>query len=236
MRRVKNRIHITAGELDQIAKCPGSFNNLENIWQNRICHKCYVYSKLGQYVFQRAFRGGNQPSISTLTKRYKTILINDREFTEEHAGRLARKDAAVISDLLSLSSRLSGQIDSVGQHYELHFGGFTVEGEIDLIIYEEKLYSIVDFACSNYHPTFLFNYRALTSSLWLRENYNIEASAVARVTFGVDERPTMSTMIVNVSSDFMTNAILYALSRIQGPATTLPVVFGEHCLGCNLCF
>ena len=250
MEHIKNRIHISGPELTEIAQCPHSINYLDEINKHLFCIKCYALRKSAEYICLRAFRGGNQPSIATLNKKYISILINDGDFSISKAGTTSRLDEVILQDLVSIGHRHSSVIDLVGEDIVIHMGRFSLHDRISLVLCKDDTYTLVDFSCSIRHPCLELSYSTMLKSLWMRREYGIETNQIANIRLSPSKRPVLEAMELCIDTAIIHQAIIDAIDKVDiGPIKTpeelsiveearldLPLIFGEHCMPCMKCF
>lgn len=240
MKTLKERIHFTSLELEQIARCPHSINYIDRINASKACKRCEAFSEIGRFILQRNFRGGNLPTQKGVENAFSRFC---KKINYDH--QITAYDKVMLHDLLVWGKGISDQINLVSADIVSHFGLYTVEDTIDAIIDDMDVFTIVQIICNEPHHERVMNYRALHASYWLRNNYNIEKNNLMMVKM-TQEGVRVHRYNIPLSTELIKSSILHILSGVDGitpelikdeeAIIDLPVSFGEHCWKCMACW
>jgi hypothetical protein len=158
------RIQISGKDLNHIA-----YNMSAQIPQYELtCKHCLGLSNVGKFLLTKLFRGGNLPSTTTLVKKFCQYVPipdnNDKIILEMEA-------------LTDWCKRHAEEINTVDITYISHFGRYSIQDQIDAVLFSNKIYNIVEFACKTSHALPI-NYRHYAASHWLREAFAVTSNGV----------------------------------------------------------
>lgn len=242
MEKVRGRTFLDGLDLEQIARCPHSFNYLDRIARARHCKRCAAFRNSGKFVLQRNFKGGNLPSLAGITKYFESELATQYGHLPE---AVASRDQMMLNDLLHWGRGVAEDINEVNIIAETHFGELSIRDTIDAVVCDMGVFSVVQFICDKPHHEHIMNYRALHASHWLQEAYDVPVNNLMFVKMSTDgvqiHRHTVET-----PKNILRESIEHILSRVQVDGSSdeeternllaLPVIFGEHCWQCMACF
>lgn len=243
MEVVRGRTFLTGMDLEQIARCPRSFSFLERISRARHCKRCEAFRSAGKFVLQRNFKGGNLPSLDGITKYFQgelAVLHSQPEHTV-----MRPRDQVLLNELLHWGKGVSKLINEVNVVAETHFGTISIRDQIDAIVCESDVFSVVQFVCDLTHAENIMNYRALHASLWLRDTYGVGHSNLMFVKMTTDGVQVHRSTL-DAPKNILRESMEHILSGVSVAGTAqeerdknllaLPAVFGEHCWNCMACF
>lgn len=239
MEKVRGRIHITANDLEQVARCPHSINFLSRVRHSRYCPRCYIFSETARFVMQRNFRGGKLPSSDGIIKHYNKLA------SKLGLPEADSKDKVMLHDLLIWGKGIADQINMVGVAAESHFGNITITDIIDAIIYDMDKYTIVQVVCDQPHQERIMHYKTFHASLWLRKTYQVEENNIMLVKM-TGEGVQLHRFPIEIPENILQDSIEHILSVVDTGVFTeksdniellnLPTIYGEHCWHCQACF
>lgn len=243
METLRGRTFLDGADLEQIARCPHSFNYLSRISRARHCKRCEAFGNCGKFVLQRNFKGGNLPSLAGITKYFEGELA--MQYGERPEAEVTARDQVMLNELLRWGKGIAEDINEVNITAETHFGGLSIRDNIDAVVCDMGVFSVVQFICDRPHQEHIMNYRALHASLWLRDTYDVETNNLMFVKMSPDgiqiHRHTVET-----EKNILRESIEHILSGVEVDGSSdeekdrnllaLPVIFGEHCWRCMACF
>lgn len=240
----QGRFLLTAGDLEQIARCPKSIKYLNRVRLNQSCKACLGLGAAGRYMLQRSFRGTRLPTLDFLTKVYAQAV----GWTSETPWviRLAQEQRPILDHLRDWGKGVWEKIDAVNVAAETHYGLYTVQQLIDVILKVDNSYVLGQFSCGAPHSEQIYHYRTLHASLWMRETYGIETNDVMIIRL-TPHGPEFNTQRMGLSTLILRQSIETILSRVHtgSPKTVeeheaalslLPPNPGDHCFSCLGCF
>ena len=246
----KGLIILNASDLDLVAQCPFSVTLPDRFRRAGDCVRCNAFSEIAYYCFKRASKDTNSISDKRLKEKYERILYSEG-VGDDARTTMARSDGLILTDIINISRQYQESIDNVEPDIQLNLGRFVIREKLDAILCIQGQYFVTKFVCSD-HPDdghFPLRYQAMVGSLWVRENYKVDASGVCFIQFRSNQEPIIRCVDITMTTEQLRDATQVQVNKLdpEQPINNeadfkkykdqqlarLTRSFGNHCWDCQ---